>query len=67
MPVDHRGKEVEDIGEDGEGGHKEGEDGERFQLVWQTLDGKPGGAIDMGNNKAELPEDEVGEDCSEEA
>ena len=42
MPVDHRGKEVEDIGEDGEGGDKEGEDGERLQLVWQTLDGKPG-------------------------
>lgn len=42
MPVHNRGKEVEDIGEDGEGGDKEGEDGERLQLVWQTLDGKPG-------------------------
>ena len=30
MPVDHRGKEVEDIGEDGEGGNKEGEDKRQF-------------------------------------
>lgn len=67
MPVDHRGKEVEDIGEDGEGGDKEGEDGERFQLVWQTVDGKPGGAIYMDYNMDELPEDQVGEDGSEEA
>ena len=70
MPVHNRGKEVEDIGEDGEGSHKEGEDGQRLQLVWQTLDGKPGGAVverNMDYNMDDLPEDEVGEDSSEEA
>ena len=46
MPVHNRCKEVEEVGEDGEGSHKEGEDGERFQLVWQALDGKPKVVID---------------------
>ena len=41
MSVNNRRKEVEEVGEDGEGSHKEGEDGERLQLVWQALDGKP--------------------------
>ena len=41
MPINNRRKEVEEVGEDGEGSNKEGEDGERLQLVWQALDGKP--------------------------
>ena len=41
MSVNNRRKEVEEVGEDSEGSHKEGEDGERLQLVWQALDGKP--------------------------
>ena len=41
MAVNNGRKEVEEVGEDSEGSHKEGEDGERLQLVWQALDGKP--------------------------
>ena len=43
MAVDNGRKEVEDVGKDGEASHEEGEDGQRFQLVWQSLDGNPGG------------------------
>ena len=43
VAVDNGRKEVEDVGKDGEASHEEGEDCQRFQLVWQPLDGNPGG------------------------
>ena len=47
VAVDNGRKEVEDVGKDGEASHEEGEDCQRFQLVWQPLDGNPGVVIDV--------------------
>ena len=41
MAVDKRGEEVEEVGEDGEGGDEEREHGQRLQLVWKPRDRQP--------------------------
>ena len=41
VAVDKRGEEVEEVGEDREGGDEEGEHGQRLQLVWKSRDRQP--------------------------
>ena len=41
MAVDKRGEEVEEVGEDREGGDEEGEHGQRLQLVGKSCDRQP--------------------------
>ena len=41
VAVDKRGEEVEEVGEDREGGDEEGEHGQRLQLVGKSRDRQP--------------------------
>ena len=41
VAVDKRGEEVEEVGEDREGGDEEGEHGQRLQLIWKSCDRQP--------------------------
>ena len=41
VAVDKRGEEVEEVGEDREGGDEEGEHGQRLQLVGKSCDRQP--------------------------
>ena len=41
VAVDKRGEEVEEVGEDREGGDEEREHGQGLQLVWKSRDRQP--------------------------